>query len=80
MYIHIKNIINTVEVTDKVFQGKFASSNAVNLSKRILFNAEISLLQKGLTFISTPISINKLTRLSLKLITERVKTQQLHFI
>ena len=41
MYIHIKNIINTAEVTDKVFKGKFRSSNVVNLSKRILFNAKI---------------------------------------
>lgn len=70
MYIHIKNIINTAEVTDKVFKGKFRSSNVVNLSKRILFNAKISLLHKGLKFISTPISINKLSRLSQTLTTE----------
>ena len=39
-------------------EGKFVSKNVVNLSKRVLSTAEISLLSKGLKFIPTPNSIN----------------------
>ena len=39
--------------------GEFVSKNVVNLSKRVLNSAEISLLSKGLKFIPTPSSINK---------------------
>ena len=40
-------------------KGKFASENAVNLSKRKLTKAEISLLSKGLKFVPTSNHINK---------------------
>ena len=40
-------------------EGRFVSKNVINLSKRDLSNAEISLLSKGLKFIPTPSSINK---------------------
>ena len=62
-----------------MFKGKFATSNVVNLSEKVLSNEEISFLQKGLKFIPTPINFNKQSRLSLSL-TEGVKTKQLCFI
>ena len=43
--------------TDRL-EGNFVSKNVVNLSKRTLTQAEISLLSKGLKFIPTPNSIN----------------------
>ena len=41
------------------YEGKFVSPNVVNLSKRNLSDAEISLLSKGLKFVPTPTSLNK---------------------
>ena len=40
-------------------KGKFVSENVVNLSKRKLTKAEISLLSKGLKFVPTSNHINK---------------------
>ena len=40
-------------------EGRFVSKNVINLSKRELNKAEISLLSKGLKFIPTPSAINK---------------------
>ena len=40
-------------------KGKFVSPNDINLSTRILSNAEISLLSKGLKIFPTPASVNK---------------------
>ena len=50
---------NIAEVIDGRLKGKFVSPSAINLSTRILFKAEISLLSKGLKFIPTPTSVNK---------------------
>ena len=50
---------NIAEVIDGRLKGKFVSPNVINLSTRILSNAEISLLSKGLKFIPTPTSVNK---------------------
>ena len=50
---------NIAEVIDGRLKGKFVSPNVINLSARILSKAEISLLPKGLKFISTPTSVNK---------------------
>ena len=41
------------------YEGKFVSPNVVNLSKRNLSDAEISLLSKGLKFVPTPTILNK---------------------
>ena len=50
---------NIAEVIDGRLKGKFVTPNVINLSTRILSEAEISLLSKGLKFISTPTSVNK---------------------
>ena len=52
IYIYILFVI--AEVIDGRLKGKFVSPNIINLSTRILSNAEISLLSKGLKFIPTP--------------------------
>ena len=41
------------------YEGKFVSPNVINLSKRNLSDAEISLLSKGLKFVPTPNGVNK---------------------
>ena len=50
---------NIVEVLDKQLKGKFVSPNFINLSTIILSKEEISLLSKGLKFIPTATSVNK---------------------
>ena len=40
-------------------EGKFISKNVINLSRRNLSSAEISLLSKGLTFVPTANKINQ---------------------
>ena len=47
------------EKENKRLQGVFVSNNVLNLSKRRLSEAEISLLSKGLKFIPTPRFIDK---------------------
>ena len=47
-------------------KGKFVSKNVVNLSKRKLTKAEVSLLSKGLKFVPTSNHINK-AKLKMKL-------------
>ena len=44
---------NSATLTDGRFVGKFVSSNVVDISSRILSDAEISLLSKGLKFVPT---------------------------
>ena len=40
--------------------GKFVNDNVINLSSRSLSKAEVSLLSKGLKFVPTPSSVNKI--------------------
>ena len=47
------------EINNDRYVGKFVSSNVVNISKRVLSQAEISLLSKGLKFIPTPPTVNR---------------------
>jgi len=42
-----------VEIEGRL-EGKYVSNNVLNLSKRVLSSAEISLLSKGLKFVPTP--------------------------
>ena len=51
---------NIAEVIDGWLKSKFVSPNVINLSKRILSKVDISLLSKGLKFIPTSASVNKL--------------------
>ena len=44
-------ISNQAVLLDNRLKGNFVSKNIVNLSKRNLNNAEISLLSKGLNFV-----------------------------
>ena len=57
------NFNNTATFKGEKLEGKFVSSSAINLSRRNLSKAEISLLSKGLTFVLTP---NKIDRAKLK--------------
>ena len=50
---------NIAEVIDGLLKGKFVSPDVINLSTRNLSKADISLLSKGLKFIPTPASVNK---------------------
>ena len=50
---------NAATLLDGRYEGKFISPNVINLSKRHLSKDEISLLPKGLKFISTPKQISK---------------------
>ena len=47
------------DTLNRRIKGKFVSENVVSLSKRKLTNAEISLLSKGLKFVSTSNRINE---------------------
>ena len=49
--------VNVGGETDK--QTKFVSDNVVNLSNRVLSEAEISLLSKGVKFCPTPLELDR---------------------
>ena len=57
------NINNVATYKGERLEGKFVSSNIINLSRRNLSEAEISLLSKGQTFLPT---VNKIERTELK--------------
>ena len=57
------NINNIATYKGERLEGKFVSSNVINLSRRNLSEAEISLLSKGLKFVPTA---NKIDRAKLK--------------
>ena len=57
------NINNIATYKGERLEGKFFSSNVINLSRRNLSEAEISLLSKGLKFVPTA---NKIDRAKLK--------------
>ena len=50
---------NSINHSGSRLKGKFVSPNVFNLSKRQLSESEISLLSKGLEFIPTPKSVNR---------------------
>ena len=54
---------NIATFTGERLKGKFVSDNVINLSRRSLSEAEISLLSKGLKFVPTA---NKIDRAKLK--------------
>ena len=61
---HDNGNINNIETyIGERLEGKFVSSNVINLSRRNLSEAEISLLSKGLKFVPTA---NKIYRAKLK--------------
>ena len=52
--------VNVVGVGDNGrLSGSFVSGTVVNISKRVLSEADINLLSKGLKFSPTPTDINK---------------------
>ena len=53
------SINNIVRYKGERLEGKFVSSNVINLSRRNLSEAEISLLSKGLTFVPTANKIDR---------------------
>ena len=63
--VNIENLtFNSIDTVCDVnnegrFVGKFVSPNVINLSGRVLSEAEISLLSKGLKFCPTPNGVNK---------------------
>ena len=57
------NINNEATYKGERLEGKFVSSNIINLSRRNLSEAEISLLSKGQKFLPT---VNKIDRTKLK--------------
>ena len=57
------NSNNIAKYKEERLESKFASSNVINLSRRNLSEAEISLLSKGLKFVPTA---NKIDRAKLK--------------
>ena len=57
------NVNNIATYKGERLEGKFVSSNVINLSRRNLSEAEISLLSKGLKFVPTA---NKIDRARLK--------------
>ena len=57
------NSNNIAKQKEERLESKFASSNVINLSRRNLSEAEISLLSKGLKFVPTA---NKIDRAKLK--------------
>ena len=57
------NINNVATYKGERLEGKFVSSNIINLSRRNLSEAEISLLSKGQKFLPT---VNKIDRTKLK--------------
>ena len=57
------NINNVATYKGEKLEGKFVSSNIINLSRRNLSKAEISLLSKGQKFLPT---VNKIDRTKLK--------------
>ena len=57
------NINNVATYKGERLEGKFVSSNIINLSRRNLSEAEISLLSKGRKFLAT---VNKIDRTKLK--------------
>ena len=57
------NINNITTHKGERLEGKFVTSNVINLSRRNVSEAEISLLSKGLKFVSTA---NKIGRTKLK--------------
>ena len=60
---HDKGNFSNIAFKRKRLEGKFVSSNVINLSRRNLSEAEISLLSKGLKFVPTA---NKIDRVKLK--------------
>ena len=50
---------NSAKLKDNRLKGKFVSKNVINISHRPLTKSEISLLSKGLKFVSTPNRIDK---------------------
>ena len=56
---HLSEEGNEVLTSNGRIKGKFVSKNLVNLSKRKLTKAEISLLSKGLKFVPSSNHINK---------------------
>ena len=56
---HLSEEGNDIFTLNGRIKGKFVSKNVVNLSKRKLAKAEISLLSKGLKFVPTSNHINK---------------------
>ena len=57
------NINNEATYKGERLEGKFVNSNIINLSRRNLSEAEISLLSKGQKFLPT---VNKIDRTKLK--------------
>ena len=53
------NLTDNIVYSGSRLKGKFVSPNVFNLSKRQLSKSEISLLSKGLKFIPTPKSVNR---------------------
>ena len=53
------NINNIVTYKGERLEGKFVSSNLINLSRRNLSEAEIFLLPKGLKFVPTAYKIDR---------------------
>ena len=53
------NINNIATYKGERLEGKFVSSNVINLSRRDLSEAEISLLSKGLKFVPTADKIDR---------------------
>ena len=58
-HLSLKKPSNAATLLDGRCEGKFVSPNVINLSKRHLFEDEISLFSKGLKFVPTPKHINK---------------------
>ena len=56
---HLNKEGNEIFTLNGQIKGKFVSKNVVNLSKRKLAKAKISLLSKGLKFVPTSNHINK---------------------
>ena len=62
---HVNGIVNNIAIFNgERLESKFVSSNVINLSRRNLSEAEISLLSKGLKFVPTA---NKIDRARLKM-------------
>ena len=53
------NFSSTATNQDERLKGVYVSENVLNLSKRALTEAEVSLLSKGLKFVPTPNFVDK---------------------
>ena len=54
-----KNVGNITSIKYYIYEGKFVCKNVINLSRRNLSSAEISLLSKGLKFVPTANKIDQ---------------------